>query len=111
MADSVGTYNGSTANISGPGYADMRFKVYSMTSADYKAWLKKSVHSTNMLTSASYADLSGATEHKPETTFMLMAPSLYDDVIMKYMHSENKDSNTEPTDTTHSHDTMEGMDM
>jgi len=116
MADSTGSYNGATANISGPGYADMRFKVYSLSESDYSAWIKKAADSTTMLTSSSYTALADATEHKPETTFMLMTPTLFNDVIMKYMHSEQKDTPKESTDephdhSSHSHDTMEGMDM
>jgi len=116
IADSTGSYNGATANISGPGYADMRFKVYSLTESDYKTWVNKAARSTTMLTSSTYATLSDATEHRPETTFMLMAPTLFDDVIMKYMHSEHTDTTKESTEDTHdhnshSHDTMEGMDM
>ena len=104
MADSVGIYNGSTANISGEGYADMRFKVYSMTDGDFNTWLKKAGGSTNTLSTDSYAKLSAETEHKTQNTFKLMTPTLFDDVIMKYMNSES-------TDTTHSNKHMEGMDM
>ena len=117
MADSTGTYNGSSANISGHGYADMRFKVYSMNEADFKAWAQKAANSSNMLRTDEYTKLVTAQEHKPETTFMLMAPTLFDDVIMKYMHSENTHPTEEKTETKpdeqHGHDTHthEGMDM
>lgn len=108
MADTVGSYNGSTANISGEGYATMRFKVNSLTEAEYKTWLDKSVDSSNMLTSASYSEISKAHERMSETTYMLMAPGLFNEVVMKYMHSENKQSEHE-----HSHESghTEGMDM
>lgn len=89
VADTIGTYNGSTANISGEGYADMRFKVYSMTDADYAAWLAKAATSSStQLTSATYKEYADAHEHKPEITFILMTPTLFNDVIMKYMHAE-----------------------
>lgn len=101
MADKVGSYNGSTANISGEGYADMRFKVNSLSEADFAMWLTKSADSSNMLTSNTYKDISNVHEHMAETTYMLMAPRLYDDIVMKYMHSEEK----------HTHEHTEGMDM
>ncbi|MGV9001912.1 MAG: ubiquinol oxidase subunit II [Candidatus Saccharimonadaceae bacterium] len=109
MADSVGSYNGSSANISGPGYADMRFKVYSMKESDYTSWSMQAAKSQAMLTSDAYAKLVTVQEHKPETTFMLMDSTLFDTVILKYMHSE---SNPKTENTTESHDsTMDGMDM
>ena len=88
MADGLGTYNGATTNISGEGYADLRFKVYSINEQDFKAWAENAAKSPDGLTSAEYARISDYTASKPETTFMLMAPTLYDDVIMKYMHHE-----------------------
>lgn len=88
MADGLGTYNGATTNISGEGYADLRFKVYSINEQDFKAWAENAAKSPDGLTSTEYARISDYTASKPETTFMLMAPTLYDDVIMKYMHHE-----------------------
>lgn len=101
MADKIGSYNGATANISGEGYADMRFKVYSMSEIDYSTWVKKAANSSNMLTSESYAKLTEAHEHKAETTYMLMTPKLFDNIVMKYMHSDNE----------HAHEHTEGMEM
>lgn len=115
MADSVGTYSGSTANISGEGYADMRFKVYSQKEADFEAWTKKAAASTHMLTATSYAKIAEPTKNQPETTYMLMTPTLFDDVIMKYMAHDTTDTNesAEATPThdhsTHTH-THEGTD-
>lgn len=114
MADSVGTYNGSTTNISGEGYADLRFKVYALHEADFTSWAKKAATSSNMLTSSRYTDVSNETRHKPEATFMLMVPTLYDDVIMKYMHSEagqKTETKADATKDAPAHEHMEGMDM
>jgi cytochrome o ubiquinol oxidase subunit 2 len=106
MADNPGTFNGSSANISGPGYADMRFKVNALTETEFTTWAKKAGNSSTMLTSTSYETLNEPEESQPETTYMLMASTLFDDVIMKYMHSETKQ--TEHSSEAHSHDSMEG---
>ncbi len=99
MADSVGTYNGSTANISGPGYADMRFTVNSLNKTDYASWSKKAAKSTSVLSDADYAKLAKAQEHKQDMTFKLMSPTLFDTVIMKYMNSDSHShARTEATD-------------
>jgi len=100
MADNPGTYNGSTTNISGEGYASLRFKVYSMKEADFMAWSKQAASSADALTNNSYAEISDYTASKPEMTYMLMAPSLYNDVIMKYMHAEKQTESTKKEDET-----------
>lgn len=85
MADGIGTYHGSTANISGEGYADMNFKVYSMTQTDFTSWAQKAAIVSDSLTTDTYAEVSKPTRGGPETTYSLGTPSLYDDIIGKYM--------------------------
>lgn len=99
MANEPGSYQGSTTNISGPGYADLRFTVYSKTEADFATWATQASQSADMLTASDYETVSDFKEHKPETTYMLMAPTLFDDVIMKYMHSTEA-TKTDETETT-----------
>lgn len=85
MSDSEGTYNGATANISGPGYADMRFKVYSVKQEDYDLWIRDAMGATNTLSKATYAELVPVQPHLPQKTYRLLESALYNDVIMKYM--------------------------
>ena len=85
MADSVGTYNGSSANISGDGFADMRFKVNSLSETDFSRWLIKSANSKDLLTKASYDKLAEPSKGGGEITYMLIENDLYNKVIMKYM--------------------------
>ncbi|MES2631062.1 MAG: ubiquinol oxidase subunit II [Patescibacteria group bacterium] len=111
MADAVGSYNGSSANISGDGFADMTFKVNSLTETDFQAWLIKSAESTYSLSSGSYAELAKPSKDNGELTYALMDKELYNEIIMKYMsHGSGSDEKTEePHDDEHmNHD---GMDM
>ena len=87
MADSVGIFTGSSANISGNGFADMHFKVNSLTESDFKLWVKKTAASTatNLLTDQSYMKLAADSHDKAEIAYMLMDHSLYNEIIMKYM--------------------------
>ena len=103
MADSVGTYNGTTTNISGEGYADMRFKVYAMTNTDFQAWAKRAANSADGLTTETYEEIAQPNKDRPETTYRLITPSIFDDIIMKYMSEK---SHTEGNRETH-----EGMSM
>lgn len=91
MASGTGVYDGSTANISGPGYAEMRFKAYSVSHDDYALWLRDSLGSPSALTRTTYDALVVPQEHQAEKTFTLAEPKLYDDVIMKYMGPAHKD--------------------
>ena len=89
MADSVGSFNGSSSNLSGNGFADMRFKVNAMESADYKQWVSESFNATNttLLTIDSYNQLARDHEDTDEKVFLLMEQDLFNEVIMKYMSS------------------------
>ena len=113
MADSTGSYNGATTNISGEGYSTLRFKVYSMNEKDFTKWSKDAGASKTMLTSESYEKISDYTEYKEETTYMLMDATLYSDVIMKYMHSENQQTAGKNQEESHQsasdHSDHEGM--
>jgi cytochrome o ubiquinol oxidase subunit 2 len=99
MADKPGTYNGTTANISGEGYADMRFKVNSMTERDFASWAKTAATSQNALNTETYETIAEPKKDRAETTYTLKTPSLFDDVILKYM----------PEGHSNSHGSMEGM--
>lgn len=87
MADSTGTYAGSSANISGDGFADMRFNVNSVSQSEYSSWLRTAKDSKETLTGTSYQDLLKPSHKNPETTYALMNTTLYNEVIMKYMSS------------------------
>ena len=92
MADSTGTYNGVSANISGEGYADMTFKVNSMNETDFTTWAKSSYDSNSipLLTKDSYDKLAESHINKEQITYLLMDTNLYNEVIMKYMsHGES----------------------
>jgi len=110
MSDSVGTFNGASANISGEGFADMKFKVYSQNESDFEAWARKAAHSPDLLSDARYKELATKGIDTNEKTFTLSSPTLYHDVIMKYMHpAANTDDST---DTKMDSNSMhEGMKM
>lgn len=93
MADKAGTFNGSTANISGEGYADMTFKVYSMNESDFEAWAMKAADSSNNLTTESYEALAQPNKDKAEMTYVLVNRELFDTVIMKYMSPKEEAQN------------------
>lgn len=108
MADKVGTFNGSSTNISGEGYAGMTFKVYSMEENDFEAWTKKAKNSPNMLTTKKYNQLAEKSKDKTETTYMLMNESLFHEIVMKYMMPKDAEGAHDPTTKSHNHMEMSG---
>lgn len=109
MADSTGTYNGSSANISGAGFADMHFKVNSLSQSDFATWRNTSIYSFNQLTSDSYAKLAMPTRNNPETTYALIDSGLYNEVINKYMVPEG--SKAQDGSASQNSSDMSGMKM
>lgn len=86
MADGVGTYNGVSSNISGNGFADMRFKVTSMNESNFEAWIKEAGSTANALTTAEYAELAKPSRDNQQTEYVLVEKDLYNRSIMKYMY-------------------------
>jgi cytochrome o ubiquinol oxidase subunit 2 len=85
VANKNGTYNGSTANISGKGFAGMRFTVKALPSDQYKQWLARTGDSSQKLTAVTYAQLARPTQNVPPSYYGSVDPNLYDTIMMKYM--------------------------
>lgn len=100
-ADSVGTYLGNSANLSGDGYAGMYFQAHSLTQADYEAWLKESKNSTDWLTPASYEELRKPSHDTPKTTYGLVQDGIFDGVVMRYMSPESTKNDQHSTKESH----------
>lgn len=100
-ADTIGTYEGMTTNISGEGYSKMRFKVNSKSSSDFEAWAKESAKSANVLNQATYANIAEKSHDTDQRTYTLADPQLFDAIINKYMgHGETKGSEMKMSEMT-----------
>jgi cytochrome o ubiquinol oxidase subunit 2 len=94
MADQTGTYNGSSANMSGEGFAGMKFKATSLTSAEFDSWVK-SVHESTAaerLDQAAYDKLAEPTKDVLPSYYSSRQENLYDTVVMKYMSHGGSDN-------------------
>lgn len=85
MASSTGSFYGSSANISGQGFADMHFNIDSISKTDFDAWTKKAAMSDKVLNSTSYEKLAEPSRGDSTETYSLRDSELYNEVIMKYM--------------------------
>lgn len=80
-----GEYDGYSANISGEGFASMKFKAQSTTRAEYDDWVTAVKADGDTLSHAAYASLSQPSTKHPVVTYRAVADDLYDTIVMKYM--------------------------
>jgi cytochrome o ubiquinol oxidase subunit II len=83
-ASKLGSYNGSAANISGKGFAGMKFVLKALPAGEYDQWLRSASRGPS-LDDASYATLSRPSENNKVTYYKLADSGLYDTIMMKYM--------------------------
>jgi cytochrome o ubiquinol oxidase subunit 2 len=99
MADTEGDYKGSSANISGKGFADMAFTARSASHDDFEAWIKNAKVAGTSLNMTSYDKLAAPSIEKQEPVYRLNDAGLYDKIVMKYMASmpdKQKNNSGEP---------------
>jgi cytochrome o ubiquinol oxidase subunit 2 len=85
MASQSGNFRGSSANISGEGFAGMDFSAHATDTDSFNAWVKSTQQSQRSLDLASYNQLSAPSQKNPKTNYALSDPNLYDIVVMKFM--------------------------
>ena len=90
MASKTGTYYGSSANISGTGFASMVFSARSMTTTGFDNWVHAAQSSPDHLTMAAYSQLARPSEYNPVAYFSSVANSLYNTTVVKYMMPANQ---------------------
>jgi cytochrome o ubiquinol oxidase subunit 2 len=85
MASKTGDFKGSSANISGKGFAGMKFVARSSTSTDFAKWVKTVKKTPKILNQVNYASLAMPSENNPASYYSTVSKDLYDGIVMKYM--------------------------
>lgn len=85
MANDKGEYPGSSANISGEGFADMQFITKVTSEQEFSDWAKGVGRGNVQLDRDSYNALAEPSRDHPHTFYSSVSGDLYDTVIMKYM--------------------------
>lgn len=109
MADATGTYNGSSANISGEGFSKMRFVVRSTRATDFTTWVARTQSSHNDLNMDTYTNLMKPSILTQPTYYSLSDTSLYDKIVMKYMAHGSGDGSVHQAPLPQSMPAMKGM--
>jgi cytochrome o ubiquinol oxidase subunit II len=108
-ADNIGSYKGSSANISGEGFAGMKFVAKATSQADFDKWMTSTKQHSVVLDDQRYEQLVQPSKDSPVTTYVLNETGLYDKIVKKYM-----EHSTETEAHEHDHgdmdmDSMQGM--
>ena len=85
MADTNGSFNGSSANISGKGFAGMAFVAKSSSAADFQRWVGSVKRSPNRLDLGQYNKLARPSVNNQAAYYASGVAGLYDNVIAKYI--------------------------
>lgn len=112
MADHTGDFNGSSANISGAGFAGMKFVARSSSRSDFDTWIngvKNTNRPTQHLDRASYTELAKSSKNNPVSYYSSVDSSVYDYVVMKYMIPMSNLKQSPNTES--SHETINTMEM
>lgn len=89
IADSTGEFRGSSANLSGDGFARMTFSARSDNSADFSEWVSSVRQNGGNLDLDTYNKLSRPSMNDSVTYFSSSQPGLYNSVVAKYVGHKN----------------------
>lgn len=101
MASEPGEFRGSSANLSGGGFAGMKFNAQATTTADFNRWVQGVRQSGNILDQQSYDRLRQASKNNPTLSYTSKDRTLYNTILMKYMTPPSNDSGTETNSMNH----------
>jgi cytochrome o ubiquinol oxidase subunit 2 len=76
-----GEFEGFSANYSGAGFSDMRFRFHGLARGDFDAWVAKVKASGQTLDRAGYLALEKPSQREPVRRYAAVAPDLFDAVL------------------------------
>ncbi len=91
IADAVGDFRGSSANLSGEGFAGMTFITRASTDEDYHRWVESAKQSSKALDLKEYDKLAAPSQNNPVEIFQLKDETLFEEIINKYMHPKKNE--------------------
>jgi len=95
MINRTGVYEGFSANYSGAGFSDMRFKFVGLTQDDFERWVQAAKAGEGELNRESYARLEQPSEREPARTYAAIDSNLYDAILNRCVNVPRG----EPADT------------
>lgn len=90
IANEDGEFRGSSANISGEGFAGMHFIAKASSEGEFQKWVTSVKGSKNTLDFEEYQKLAAPSENNPVELYQLKDENLLHQIIMKYMAPPTK---------------------
>lgn len=88
IADKAGSYDGSSANISGSGFSGMNFTVRAGSDTDFAHWIEQARGSQDTLSQTAYDALAKPSKYNRPTYYSSVGNGLYGDIVSKYAAPE-----------------------
>ncbi len=85
LAYNKGTYYGVSSNISGSGFAGMRFAVQVSSLKNFNKWIESANRSSNILTMTSYKKLAKPSSYNHKKIYSLKDTGLFNAIVENYM--------------------------
>ncbi len=85
IADAIGDFRGSSANLSGRGFSGMTFVAKATSQEEFEGWVQTVKQSSQVLNTNLYNSLVHPSERNPVTHYSLGEEKLYEQIMMKYM--------------------------
>ncbi len=86
IANKTGDFRGSSANLSGVGFAGMHFITRASTQEEFEQWIASAKQSEEGLNFEKYQKLAAPSENNPAEQFHLEESDLFEQIMMKFMH-------------------------
>ncbi len=85
MASDTGSFRGSSANISGAGFAGMKFTAKATSDTDFSRWVASTQHSSRSLSLEAYNALAKPSQNNAVAYYSSGKRNLYNLIVSKYM--------------------------
>lgn len=92
MATKTGSFYGSSANISGSGFAGMHFSTQAVSQTDFNNWERQLQRSPKHLSQSQYNILAKPSSDNPVAYYSNAQPGLFDNIILKYMAPSQREA-------------------
>jgi cytochrome o ubiquinol oxidase subunit 2 len=84
IADEPGNFAGGSANFSGRGFSDMKFRTLAEPREQFDAWVQQARASSDRLDTTAYRAVAEPSEKAPVRYFSSVDPRLFHNIIAKY---------------------------
>jgi cytochrome o ubiquinol oxidase subunit II len=91
IADEAGDYAGMSANFSGEGFSDMKFRAIATTPEAFASWVKTVKASQGELDGVNYAALAVPSEKHPVQYFSKVDANLFQKIVASYNNGHVRD--------------------